>query len=126
MYAIRSYYVGSGTVNLPNNHPAQVAAHVAMVDHMLEGRFLFGIGPGGLRSDMEMLGNLDQDRSAMFVEAIDHILALWSGRPPYKLEGRFWKLSTERTRITSYNVCYTKLLRAMQFSCVSECEARCR
>ena len=26
--------LGSGTVNLPNNHPAQVAATVAMVDHL--------------------------------------------------------------------------------------------
>ncbi len=47
--------LGSGTVNLPNNHPVQVAAKVAMVDHMLEGRFIFGIGPGGLRSDMEVV-----------------------------------------------------------------------
>jgi len=93
----RNIRLGSGTVNLPNSHPAQVAAHVAMVDHLLEGRFLFGIGPGGLRSDMEMFGNLDQDRNAMFVEAIDHILALWSGTAPYKREGRFWRLSTERT-----------------------------
>ena len=53
----RQIKLGSGTVNLPNNHPAQVAAHVAMVDHLLEGRFLFGIGPGGLRSDMEACGN---------------------------------------------------------------------
>ena len=89
--------LGSGTVNLPNSHPAQVAATVAMIDHMLEGRFLFGIGPGGLRSDMEMMGNLDEDRNAMFVEAIDHILALWAGKPPYNLKGRYWNLSTERT-----------------------------
>jgi alkanesulfonate monooxygenase SsuD/methylene tetrahydromethanopterin reductase-like flavin-dependent oxidoreductase (luciferase family) len=93
----KSIRLGSGTVNLPNSHPAQVAANVAMVDHLLEGRFLFGIGPGGLRSDMEMFGNLDLDRTAMFVEAIDHILALWAGKPPYRLEGRFWRLSTERT-----------------------------
>ena len=37
--------LGSGTVNLPNNHPAAVAAQVAMLDNMLEGRFLFGISP---------------------------------------------------------------------------------
>jgi len=91
--------LGSGTVNLPNSHPAQVAANVAMLDHMLEGRFLFGIGPGGLRSDMEMLGNLDRDRTAMFVEAIDQILAIWAGDAPYNLKGQFWNLSTERTLI---------------------------
>ncbi len=91
--------LGSGTVNLPNNHPVHVAANVAMLDHLLEGRFLFGIGPGGLRSDMEALGNLDRDRNAMFVEAIDHILTLWSAEPPYRLKGRFWDISTERTLI---------------------------
>ena len=91
--------LGSGTVNLPNNHPAQVAAHVAMIDHILEGRFLFGIGPGGLRSDWEALGSLDRDRNAMFVEAIDHIIALWQGDAPYDLKGRFWNITTERTLI---------------------------
>jgi len=91
--------LGSGTVNLPNNHPAQVAAHVAMVDHMLEGRFIFGIGPGGLRSDMEACGNLDADRNAMFVESINQILALWASDAPYDLKGRFWNISTGRTLI---------------------------
>jgi alkanesulfonate monooxygenase SsuD/methylene tetrahydromethanopterin reductase-like flavin-dependent oxidoreductase (luciferase family) len=98
-FETRQIKLGSGTVNLPNNHPAMVAAHVAMVDHMLEGRFLFGIGPGGLRSDMEALGNLDRDRNAMFVEAIDQILAIWSGEAPYRLKGRFWDVSTEKTLI---------------------------
>ncbi len=89
--------LGSGTVNMPNAHPAAVAAHVAMVDHLLEGRFLFGISPGGLRSDMEVFGNLDADRGAMFEEAIDQVLAIWAGEAPYNLEGEFWTVSTERT-----------------------------
>jgi alkanesulfonate monooxygenase SsuD/methylene tetrahydromethanopterin reductase-like flavin-dependent oxidoreductase (luciferase family) len=91
--------LGTGTVNLPNHHPAMVAAEVAMLDHMAKGRFNFGISPGGLLSDAEAFGNLDQDRTAMFVEAIDHILAIWSGAPPYDLEGRFWNISTARTLI---------------------------
>jgi alkanesulfonate monooxygenase SsuD/methylene tetrahydromethanopterin reductase-like flavin-dependent oxidoreductase (luciferase family) len=91
--------LGSGTVNLPNSHPAQVAATAAMVDHMLEGRFIFGIGPGGLRSDQEAFGNLDLDRNAMFVESIDQILAIWAGDAPYDLKGRFWNISTGRTLI---------------------------
>jgi alkanesulfonate monooxygenase SsuD/methylene tetrahydromethanopterin reductase-like flavin-dependent oxidoreductase (luciferase family) len=89
--------LGSGTVNLPNGHPAQVAAHVSMIDHMLEGRFIFGIGPGGLRSDWEVFGNLESDRNAMFVEAIDQILAIWAGDAPYEIEGRYWTISTRRT-----------------------------
>jgi alkanesulfonate monooxygenase SsuD/methylene tetrahydromethanopterin reductase-like flavin-dependent oxidoreductase (luciferase family) len=89
--------LGTGTVNLPNNHPAQVAATVAMVDHMLEGRFLFGISPGGLKSDAEVFGNLGADRAAMFAESIDHILKIWSSAPPYDIQGRFWTITTRQS-----------------------------
>ena len=89
--------LGSGTVNLPNTHPAHVAAQVAMIDTLLEGRFLFGISPGGLPSDWEAFGTLDKDRRAMFAEAIDMIIALWTTPAPYNLDGRFWTISTERT-----------------------------
>jgi alkanesulfonate monooxygenase SsuD/methylene tetrahydromethanopterin reductase-like flavin-dependent oxidoreductase (luciferase family) len=98
-HGTRQIKLGSGTVNLPNNHPAAVAANVAMIDHLLEGRFLFGIGPGGLRSDQEVYGNLGKDRTKMFVESIDHILAIWSGKHPYNLKGEFWNISTEQTMI---------------------------
>jgi len=92
--------LGTGTVNLPNNHPAAVAAQVAMVDNLLEGRFYFGISPGGLLSDAEVFGNLDKDRTAMFVEAIDHILAIWShGGGPIDRTGKFWSFSTQRTQM---------------------------
>lgn len=89
--------LGSGTVNMPNNHPAQVAAQVAMLDTMLEGRFLFGISPGGLRSDAEVFGNLEADRSAMFVEAIDQVLEIWRSDAPYDIKGQFWEITTART-----------------------------
>ena len=91
--------LGTGTVNLPNHHPAMVAAEVAMVDHMSEGRFLFGISPGGLISDAEVFGNLENDRTAMFVEAINHVLDIWANDPPYNLKGDFWNISTARTMI---------------------------
>ncbi len=91
--------LGTGTVNLPNHHPAMVAAEVAMVDHMAEGRFLFGISPGGLISDAEVFGNLDNDRTAMFVESINHVLDIWKGEAPYNLKGKFWNVTTERTLI---------------------------
>ena len=86
---VRQMRLGTGTVNLPNNHPAQVAAQIAMLDHLLDGRLNFGISPGGLLSDSEIFGNLDHDRNAMFLEAIDMILALWSKDAPYDLAGNF-------------------------------------
>lgn len=96
-YHTRDIRLGSGTVNLPNSHPAAVAAQVAMIDHMLGGRFVFGISPGGLRSDAEVFGNLERDRKAMFEEAIAQVLAIWSGEPPYDLAGEFWTVTTRNT-----------------------------
>jgi alkanesulfonate monooxygenase SsuD/methylene tetrahydromethanopterin reductase-like flavin-dependent oxidoreductase (luciferase family) len=95
--ATKNIKLGTGTVNMPNAHPAAVAGTVAMLDHMLDGRFIFGISPGGLLSDAEVFGNLDADRNAMFVEAINTVLAIWDGEPPYNIEGKYWKISTERT-----------------------------
>ncbi len=89
--------LGSGVVNLPSYHPVHVAAHIAMIDHLLDGRFIFGIGPGGLPSDVEVFGNMDLDKNEKMVEAIDHILAIWSGEAPYNIEGKYFKTSTERT-----------------------------
>jgi alkanesulfonate monooxygenase SsuD/methylene tetrahydromethanopterin reductase-like flavin-dependent oxidoreductase (luciferase family) len=89
--------LGTAVANLPFNHPLLVAAQAALVDNLLEGRFLFGIGAGILRSDAEALELLEADRGAMFAEAIDHILALWSGDAPYNLTGKYWNISTAKT-----------------------------
>ena len=91
--------LGTGTVNLPNGHPAAIATKVAMLDTILEGRFVFGISPGGLPSDWEVFGNLDLDRREKFLECIEHVLAIWAGDAPYGLEGKHWSISTERTMI---------------------------
>jgi alkanesulfonate monooxygenase SsuD/methylene tetrahydromethanopterin reductase-like flavin-dependent oxidoreductase (luciferase family) len=67
-----------------------------MLDHMLDGRFIFGISPGGLLSDAEVFGNLDANRNEMFLEAINQVLAIWEGEPPYNLKGKYWNVSVER------------------------------
>jgi alkanesulfonate monooxygenase SsuD/methylene tetrahydromethanopterin reductase-like flavin-dependent oxidoreductase (luciferase family) len=95
--ATKQIKLGTGTVNMPNNHPAAVAAQLAMLDHLLDGRFIFGISPGGLISDAEVFGNLDCDRNEMFLEAINHIIKIWSSEPPYNIQGKYWNISTART-----------------------------
>jgi alkanesulfonate monooxygenase SsuD/methylene tetrahydromethanopterin reductase-like flavin-dependent oxidoreductase (luciferase family) len=88
--------LGTGTVNMPNNHPARVAAEIAMLDHMLDGRFIFGISPGGLLSDAEVFGNLDANRNEMFLECVNQVLAIWTGEPPYHLRGKYWTVVSEK------------------------------
>jgi alkanesulfonate monooxygenase SsuD/methylene tetrahydromethanopterin reductase-like flavin-dependent oxidoreductase (luciferase family) len=95
----RQIVLGSGTVNMPNSHPAAIAAQVAMLDHMLQGRFIFGISPGGLMSDAEVFGNYKKDRNAIFLESINMVLDIWKGEPPYNLTGQFFSVTTENTKI---------------------------
>lgn len=98
--------LASGTANLSQTHPVLVAAHAAMLDHLTEGRFIFGISPGALTSDAEALGILDEDRNKMFAEAIDVILEIWTRDPPYDIDlpdNRF-KVSTARTMAQNLGV----------------------
>ena len=94
--ATRTIKLGTGTINMPNAHPVATASQIAMLDHMLDGRFIFGISPGGLLSDAEAFGNLDADRNAMFVEAINAVLEIWAREPPYDIKGKYWTIRIER------------------------------
>ena len=80
-------------------HRAAVAAIVAWTYHLLQGRFIMGISPGGLMSDAEVCGSFGKDRLEMFVEAIDMVLAIWAGDAPYDLRGKHFEVSTARTMI---------------------------
>jgi alkanesulfonate monooxygenase SsuD/methylene tetrahydromethanopterin reductase-like flavin-dependent oxidoreductase (luciferase family) len=85
---------GTGVLNLPQVHPLVVATQTAMFDHLCRGRFILGIGPGGLGSDMEILNLPPAElRSQMLLESIDMVLKLWSQDPPYEIPGRFWNIS---------------------------------
>lgn len=48
--------LGTGVVSLPYHHPFNVAQRMVQLDHMSQGRAIFGSGPGALPSDAHMLG----------------------------------------------------------------------
>jgi alkanesulfonate monooxygenase SsuD/methylene tetrahydromethanopterin reductase-like flavin-dependent oxidoreductase (luciferase family) len=97
MDATRQIKLGTAVANLPFSHPAVVASNAAMLDNLLEGRLILGFGAGILRSDAEALEILDQDRGAMFAEALDQVIALWTQEAPYRIKGKFWNITTDTT-----------------------------
>lgn len=92
----KSIKLGSGVINMPQHHPLQVAGNAALLDIISNGRFLMGIGPGGLGSDMEVFGTLQADRNAMLLESIDMVHQLWSGEPPWDIQGQFWSIKLQK------------------------------
>jgi alkanesulfonate monooxygenase SsuD/methylene tetrahydromethanopterin reductase-like flavin-dependent oxidoreductase (luciferase family) len=99
--------LGTGVLNLPQVHPGLVAAHAAMFDQLSGGRFIMGIGPGGLMSDLEMfeVGQAEL-RPQMVQESIDIVLRLWAHDPPYEIDGRFWKFALKDNIWPEFKVGY--------------------
>jgi alkanesulfonate monooxygenase SsuD/methylene tetrahydromethanopterin reductase-like flavin-dependent oxidoreductase (luciferase family) len=87
---------GTAVINLPNHHPAIVAAEAAQFDHMSGGRFLFGVGSGGLASDFELFKIDPPTRQRQFMESIDIIQRIWAQDPPYDIQGEFWNVKIEK------------------------------
>ena len=100
--------LASGTSNISQMHPVLIASHAAMMDNMLEGRFIFGISPGALMTDAEALGTLDKDRFKMFEDAINVILEIWTREAPYNIDlpGNQFPVSTAKTGALDLGIGY--------------------
>lgn len=71
--------LGTGVISLPYHHPFQVAERLVLLDHLTQGRVMFGAGPGQLPTDAKMLGLQATDLRPRMEEALDVILALFRG-----------------------------------------------
>ena len=69
--------LGTGVVSLPYHHPFNVAQRMVQLDHMSQGRAIFGSGPGALPSDAHMLGidpMVQRDRQDEAIGVIQKLL----------------------------------------------------
>jgi alkanesulfonate monooxygenase SsuD/methylene tetrahydromethanopterin reductase-like flavin-dependent oxidoreductase (luciferase family) len=87
-------HVGTGIFNVtpPVNHPARVAERVAMIDHLSEGRFEFGMGRGSSSTEQGGFGITDPELTKeMFDEVVPQFARMWRDEP-YAYEGRFFSM----------------------------------
>lgn len=91
--------LGTGVVSLPYHHPFNVAQRIVQLDHMSQGRAIFGSGPGALPSDAHML-NIDpmvqRDRQD---EAIGVIRRLLNGEERFSYECEWFTLNDARLQL---------------------------
>jgi probable F420-dependent oxidoreductase len=73
---------GTAVYLLPLRHPVPVAKQVSSLDHLTEGRFIFGVGVGGeFPKEYAACGVPHNERGARLGEAIPLLRKLWSGEP---------------------------------------------
>ena len=88
-HATERIHVGTGIMNLSPrvNHPVRSAERVAMLDHLLEGRFEWGTGRGAGSHEIASFNILDKNSTkAEWNEVIREIPRMWEERD-YQFEG---------------------------------------
>jgi len=86
----RRLTLGTSVYLLPLRHPAPVAKQVATLDHLTEGRLIFGVGIGGeFPKEYEVCGVPLHERGPRLGEAVGVLRKLWSGEP-VSHTGRFY------------------------------------
>ena len=86
----RRLTIGTNVYILPLRQAALVAKQVATLDHLCEGRLIFGVGVGGeYPKEFELAGVPHNERGARLGAAIPLMRALWSGEAT-GYSGRFF------------------------------------
>lgn len=82
--------IGTAVFLLPLRSAAGAAKLGASLDHLSEGRFIFGIGAGGeFPREFDACGVSTKERGARLTEGIEVMRKLWSGEP-VSHDGRIW------------------------------------
>ncbi len=87
-------HLGSGIFNItpPVSHPARVAEKVAMLDHLSNGRFEFGMGRGSSTTEQRGFGITDPDETKrMFDEVVPEFKKMWAEND-YEFDGEFFSM----------------------------------
>ena len=78
----RRLKLGTNVYLVPLRHPVPVAKQAATLDHLSEGRLIFGVGVGGeFPKEFEACGVPLGERGARLTAAIPLLRQLWSGEP---------------------------------------------
>ena len=86
--------LGTNVYLLPLRHPGPVAKQVASLDHLCEGRLIFGVGVGGeFPNEFAVAGVPLNERGARLAAAIPLLRQLWSGEPVSHASRYFGKFS---------------------------------
>ncbi|MDQ2803283.1 MAG: LLM class flavin-dependent oxidoreductase [Pseudomonadota bacterium] len=86
----RRLLFGVGVYLLPLRHPAPVAKQVATLDHLTEGRLIFGVGVGGeFPQEYAVCGVPRGERGARLGEGVALLRKFWSGQA-VSHDGRFY------------------------------------
>lgn len=87
--ATQTIKLGTSISLVPEHNPLLQAKQVATLDHVSNGRFIFGIGAGWLKEETEMMGGNFEHRWGQTREAILAMKELWD-KDEAEFHGKFY------------------------------------
>lgn len=88
--------LGTGICLVPERNPLLLAKEIATLDHLSNGRFIFGIGAGWLREETEIMGGNFPHRWSQTREAILVMKELWT-KDEAEYHGKFYDFPPVRS-----------------------------
>ena len=99
----RRLKIGTAVTVLPLNHPLRTAEEIATLDHISQGRFLFGVGRSGVVRSYDAYGVPYAESKPRFNEALAIIREAWKG-VPFSYTGEFFKVENAIVAPKPYQV----------------------
>jgi probable F420-dependent oxidoreductase len=88
--------LGTGICLVPEHNPLLLAKEIATLDHLSNGRFLFGIGAGWLQEETEIMGGDFPHRWSQTREAVLAMKELWT-QDQAEFHGQFYDFPPVRS-----------------------------
>jgi probable F420-dependent oxidoreductase len=79
----RRIKLGTGICLVPERHPLHTAKLVASVDRLSQGRFVFGVGIGWLKEELQALGIPPERRAERTCEYLEAMRTVWTQDTPF-------------------------------------------
>jgi limonene 1,2-monooxygenase len=101
--------LGTGVVSLPYHHPLWVADRAMLLDHLTQGRFMLGVGPGSLPTDGRMMGLEPSLLRPRLEEGLQAVMALLRSDEPVTMETEWFTLKDAVLQLRPYSTPYIEL-----------------
>ncbi|HET6504033.1 MAG TPA: LLM class flavin-dependent oxidoreductase [Amycolatopsis sp.] len=95
--------LGTGVVSLPYHNPMWLADRAILVDHLLRGRMMLGVGPGSLPTDAAMIGLEPAQLRPALAEDLGVLLRLLTGDEPVSASTDRYRLVDALPQLAPYS-----------------------
>lgn len=92
----QSIRFGTGVTLLGMHEPVYLAHRIAMLDHLAHGRFQWGIGLGGIPTDMALMGLDPSTARGRAAEALEVILGIWNHEDGFSHRGEHFRVEAPK------------------------------